>query len=955
MSSPDARDAPRGLTQAEVNDIIFAVDGLLETAASQDPPLPDGLMDTIRVGLYRGLRNKIIAASEIPSFRDRMIASYRQILADPTTAPQPRSLTQEEIDHILNQVTTIAPPTSPSPEVQQQMLDNMKRLLSYQLRNIRLTPLGIDPLITQIVNHYLKALVTYGTNVGGFAADAISVHITQGALDSFHRSGSAKNVTSGVRSVEELLNASAVRGSPSSTISFLSPITLEQVLTEKVAEMVQLKVIDHKSFAERLPGQSKVDPHNLKNNGVTLSLGVDKISNLQLKDPANPDSDQLAEPWWYSAYRALVDPDFPSMRTYEQNLEFYPEDLRPERITYQPYEGYEEHAARLVINLSKVYRHRIRMEDIAQAIESTSFGGYLKCLPSPVISTPVVETRQGETIYGKVAFVDIFVRTTLPGEAIKPNQKLPPIVREQKGLFFIQSVLIPKLPDVLISGIRNIEELYPLRNSVTSMIMEEMYIGLTEQPRSQIEELAKRFPEEGAPLITLEGDSVPVLRWRLLLDYPIMNKKGINPQDIVPLLRYVGFMMTPDSIYEDEGTAHIDIGLPIWQRPDDFIHIMNLKQEPDPSAHMSEEQYQQVAAYPEIGTNFMLPRDYINYLILRAEQHVSRQTQDNRQRRNALISEGRLTDSRQVRITPPAPDILSRSEFIMVDADGENMVDVYNMSDVDPNTSYGNNLHQIIKTFGVEALRTYLIEELILATGSSYYPRHAELIVDYMLRLGFISSFTSAGYERQKNGPFPDMLMQSKKSLSKAAAFAQTYDVKPLSSALIMGQRTRVGAGMVNVRADPEYERQLMSSVNGSSQSLISAQAIDDEFWRQREIETFAYIKPNGEYTTVMGSSLPVPKPVVVESTQKPQIAAVPQRVLPPETSEVYGRLDEYADVFGSVASDDLVVEAAFPPGAGAMEAEIVSVGDTISLDVIEEGIVGDWVSYDPDAFEDIY
>ena len=117
---------------------------------------------------------------------------------------KPRKLTREEIEDILSVIPNIR---SASVEVSIQNTKSMKVLIKEQLQDIELTPLGIPDLKREIVRQFHESIVRPGEMVGVLASDAISKNTTQSALNSFHTSGSSKNVSSGIERVTELLNA----------------------------------------------------------------------------------------------------------------------------------------------------------------------------------------------------------------------------------------------------------------------------------------------------------------------------------------------------------------------------------------------------------------------------------------------------------------------------------------------------------------------------------------------------------------------------------------------------------------------------------------------------------------------------------------------------------------------------------------------------------------------------
>ena len=216
---------------------------------------------------------------------------------------KPRKLTREEIEDVLSVLPDIR---SASREVSMQNTKSMKVLIKEQLQDIELTPLGISDLKKEMVRQYNESLVRPGEMVGVLASDAISKNTTQSALNSFHTSGSSKNVSSGIERVTELLNATNNPKKTSATIYFKDEnLAFDDVLIDKRPKITEITVKD-------------------------LVVGIPDVENY----------DDIEEPEWYDLYRALIRDDFES-----------------------------KDVLRLNIDTNLLYAYKITMEDIATVIE----------------------------------------------------------------------------------------------------------------------------------------------------------------------------------------------------------------------------------------------------------------------------------------------------------------------------------------------------------------------------------------------------------------------------------------------------------------------------------------------------------------------------------------------------------------------------------------------------------
>ncbi len=218
---------------------------------------------------------------------------------------KPRRLTEEEIKDILAVVPMVK---SASIEVATYNRESMLKMLREQLKEIYITPLGLHNVKDEVVRQFNEAVVKPGSVVGVTAAEALGQPITQMALNSFHQSGSSKNVTGGIDGIRELINASKELKNTSCSIFFKNQnLSFDDIITKVRPAITEIKVSD-------------------------LVKGIPDIETF----------DQISqdEPWWYSPYRTLVRGDFQS-----------------------------NSILRLDIDVDQLYSYKVTMEDIAKVIE----------------------------------------------------------------------------------------------------------------------------------------------------------------------------------------------------------------------------------------------------------------------------------------------------------------------------------------------------------------------------------------------------------------------------------------------------------------------------------------------------------------------------------------------------------------------------------------------------------
>lgn len=202
----------------------------------------------------------------------------------------------------------------------------LKRLAS-QLLDAVLTPLGLDDLRQQIIQQFEKSRINPGSMVGVTAAEALGGPITQMALNSFHSSGSAKNVSYGIDAMRELLNVSQKRKHESCTIYFKNHELAFDDVQAKRNEIVEVTVA------------------NLIYNydfGTPVGLGVE---------------------WWHQTYQLATGRT--ARNILHRELEQIPMVLR------------------LYLDVNLLYDNRITMDQVVSAIETRNATAVF-CIASPL-------------------------------------------------------------------------------------------------------------------------------------------------------------------------------------------------------------------------------------------------------------------------------------------------------------------------------------------------------------------------------------------------------------------------------------------------------------------------------------------------------------------------------------------------------------------------------------------
>ena len=121
---------------------------------------------------------------------------------------------------------------------------------------------------------------------------------------------------------------------------------------------------------------------------------------------------------------------------------------------------------------------------------------------------------------------------------------------------------------------------------------------------------------------------------------------------------------------------------------------------------------------------------------------------------------------------------------------------------VDTSRTVSNNVWDIYHTFGIEAVRQYMIEEFSsIMEGINLC--HVMLLVDKMTFTGTISSISRYTMRREESGPFGKASFEETlDNFLKAGVFGQEEPTRGVSASIICGKRAPIGTGLCELAMD---------------------------------------------------------------------------------------------------------------------------------------------------------
>lgn len=331
----------------------------------------------------------------------------------------PRLLTHSELGNILNNLPRVR---GASEIASIASWNAIRKSLLRQLIKVKIVPVEIEEFTQILYRQYNESVIKPGIMVGPQAADAISAPIMQMTLNTFHTTGTAKNVTGGFDAIREIIKGSNVPKNPSCTISFKNKHhTFEDILNDKQGDIIGV-FVSH------------------------LVTNYDPVAQTELFGP------DLDYPYWYHPLTTIVGKRIPT--TDESSW-----------------------VLRLHISVDQMYKYRILPRDICHVFEASG-PDLIKCIHSPVVWTTEKQNSIGDNdqiiiniVQVPIVYIDIFPQD----QELWKSMNLPMGQGDAAGLFHIQTVLIPSLDQLKIKGVDKIREIFPVETPIWSSIDYEEY------------------------------------------------------------------------------------------------------------------------------------------------------------------------------------------------------------------------------------------------------------------------------------------------------------------------------------------------------------------------------------------------------------------------------------------------------------------------------------------------
>lgn len=149
----------------------------------------------------------------------------------------------------------------------------------------------------------------------------------------------------------------------------------------------------------------------------------------------------------------------------------------------------------------------------------------------------------------------------------------------------------------------------------------------------------------------------------------------------------------------------------------------------------------------------------------------------------------------------------NKNDFIIC-TDGTNLYDIRYIAGLDIAKTMCNDVVAIYETYGIEAARNALLNEIVTtfsASGNTVNYHHLSLLVDFMTRDGIMISIDRHGMSKTDTSPFARASFEKTvDQLITAAVFNETDTMKGVSSRIMAGHIIHGGTGLCELIMDSD-------------------------------------------------------------------------------------------------------------------------------------------------------
>lgn len=433
------------------------------------------------------------------------------------------------------------------------------------------------------------------------------------------------------------------------------------------------------------------------------------------------------------------------------------------------------YVVRLFLNLESMYRYKIKPSKIVSIIEEEKI---IKCYYSPIINYEGINT----------IIMDLYIENVnaIVNDKEFVKSKVP---ESEASFFYFQNIFIPKLRHIKIKGLNYIYDIEPIIKKIPLSLYSE-------------------YPTERYSLNEYAGYSL------IKLNNIFMNYNGLDVSNIMRLLRACGI----DDVRE---------------LPEDLKKEFNdldllVKVPPKPNDYPSGREYSAIGL-----VKFRIEQDEAETKKFRTEQKKIRQ--DITSDANKKTAEERKKDiiyANSIKIYKQPSTIYNEANLIYAETTGSDFSNLFKLDDVDITRSYSNIMSETLRYFGIEAVRNYIIRDLIVLVqmSDSYIdPRHPSVVADWMTMFGIITPLTVKGMSKHNLGSLANASFRGPYEATKKDIIVNKSDsLVNVSASIALGLPGPIGTGLPEILPDLTKIQRIIKSRSTTEKKKVSNSVISN-------------------------------------------------------------------------------------------------------------------------------
>nr|QBK89850.1 MAG: DNA-directed RNA polymerase subunit alpha [Pithovirus LCPAC101] len=472
---------------------------------------------------------------------------------------------------------------------------------------------------------------------------------------------------------------------------------------------------------------------------------------------------------------------------------------------------------RITLNVHMLYEHKITISDVCNKMSERG-NGQVIC-----INSPYMYDDNGNLI----AYVDIYPIKEKVKERLSKDNKSSVFDPDDEytgiSQIYINTVISRELGVIKIKGIDNIKDMYPEEYSIWDIV-----VGETKT-------------------------KTKANRYLLTLDKLKMSRTGISENDIYKLweevLKYLKSNIDISKVIKMESKENKDFM---------FIFV-------DIPTKPSDTELRKTLG--NVSSFKWEPSRIINYIV---EKEMSVQ-QEYKKTQNEIKSklriEGRMEEARNIATILPRNNFENALYYIYGVTEGSNLGKLFEFSDVDTDRTISNVPREIVRTFGIEAARHFICEELynIIIRNDNYVnPRHCMLISDHMTLPGYLLPVSDTGMKHQPIGTLSRAgFHKAQDQLKPAFLSGRTENVTSMNTSIMLGKKIQSGTGLPSARINKNRHKILLEELKEKGldstefeKQFYQSNAIDDEENTGVDITENIYATEDAEGNTMFSGEI---------------------------------------------------------------------------------------------------